>query len=249
MPIVWMYTIISVLIVSFASFAGVITLPIRSEKFRNLLIYMISLSAGALLGDAFIHLLPEAVDHAGFTTAVSTYVICGIVASFIVEKFIHWHHCHTSITDNHVHSFAWMNLFGDAVHNFIDGLVIGAAYFVSLPAGIATTVAVVLHEIPQEIGDFAVLIHGGFKVKKAVMLNLLTAFAAVLGAILVLLIGPRSEAMLSFLVPFAAGSFIYIAATDLIPELHKETCVSKSILQLFWFLVGIGMMFLLLLVG
>ncbi len=151
------------------------------------------------------------------------------------------------ITAEHKHPFAWMNLFGDSVHNLIDGLIIGAAYLVSIPVGIATTIAVILHEIPQEIGDFGVLLHGGFTKEKAILLNFATALAAVLGTIAVLIFGTYAANSVSFLVPFAAGNFIYIASTDLIPELHKETAVKKSILQLIWFVLGVCIMLSLLL--
>ena len=135
-----------------------------------------------------------------------------------------------------------MNLFGDGIHNLIDGLIIGASYLVSIPVGITTTLAVILHEIPQEIGDFGVLLHGGFSKKKALLLNFATALTAVLGAILALVIGSHSVHLTTFLIPFAAGSFLYIAAADLIPELHKETNTKKSFLQLIMLILGIAVM-------
>ncbi|MFA5792797.1 MAG: ZIP family metal transporter [Candidatus Gracilibacteria bacterium] len=242
----WFYAIASVVIVSLISVVGIFTLAINLERLKSILIYMISLSAGALIGDAFIHLLPEAVEQNGLTLNISLYIIFGIVMSFSIEKFILWRHCHLPTTKVHVHPFAWMNLFGDSVHNFIDGLVIGASYLVNIPTGIATTFAVVLHEIPQEIGDFGVLVHGGFTKKKAILLNLLTAGTAIVGTILMLIIGPIAESSVIFLIPFAAGSFIYIASTDLIPELHKETLPHRAFFQLIWFLIGIGAMLLLL---
>lgn len=202
---------------------------------------MVSFSTGGLFGGAFIHLLPEITEQAGgFTIQISFYVLAGILFSFVVEKFIHWRHCHhPDHIHKDVHSFAYMNLFGDAVHNFIDGLIIGASYLVNIPVGIATTVAVILHEIPQEIGDFGVLLHGGFTKKKAIIFNFLTALTAVVGTIIALIIGQYSEHLTIFLVPFAAGSFIYIAGADLIPELHKETDTKKSLGQLFALLLGI----------
>src|SRR3989339_1806026 len=246
MPTIWLYSLISVLIVSLISLIGVLTLALNIDKLKRILLYMISLSAGALIGDAFIHLLPEAAETTGLTSAVSLYIISGIVVSFVMEKIIHWRHCHVPTCANHPHPFVWMNLFGDSIHNLIDGLVIGAAYLVSIPVGIATTIAVILHEIPQEIGDFGVLVHGGFSVKKAIFLNFITALTAIIGTIAVLSFGSNFINLSSFLVPFAAGNFIYIASTDLIPELHKETAISKSILQLIWFALGISVMFLLL---
>ena len=189
------------------------------------------------------------VEETGFTLTVSAFVIAGIAFSFIIEKIIHWRHCHHPTTHDHPHPFAWMNLFGDGVHNFIDGLIIGAAYLVSIPVGIATTVAVILHEIPQEIGDFGVLLHGGFSKGKALLLNFVTALLSVFGAIVALLLSSYVENLTTYLVPFAAGGFIYIAAADLIPELHKETKVSKSLLQFFFFILGVLVMILLLFLG
>jgi len=177
---------------------------------------------------------------------ISLYVISGVVISFIIEKFIHFRHCHMPITAHHKHPFAWMNLFGDSIHNFIDGLIIGASYLISIPVGIATTIAVILHEIPQEIGDFGVLVHGGFSVRKAVLLNFLTALTAMLGTVAILVFGDISENLSLFLIPFAAGNFIYIASTDLIPELHKETTIYKSTIQLICFILGVGVMLSLL---
>lgn len=246
---VWKYSLVSVLIVSLVSLTAVLYMPIKIERLKQILIYMISFSAGGLLGDAFIHLLPEAVEEKGFGILVSLYVIFGIAVSFIIEKFIHFRHCHHPVTSDHPHPFAMMNLFGDGVHNFIDGLIIGAAYLVSIPVGVATTIAVVMHEIPQEIGDFGVLLHGGFSKGKAVFLNFIVslfAFAGVIGAIV---FSSFTEGLTEFIVPFAVGSFIYIAAADLIPELHKEVKVGRSVLQFMFFALGVGLMVLLKGVG
>ena len=207
---------------------------------------MVSFSAGALFGNAFIHLLPEAIEEAGFGLNVSLYLMFGIIFSFVIEKFIHWRHCHIT-SEEHVHPFAMMNLFGDGVHNFIDGLIIGASYLASIPVGIATTIAVILHELPQEIGDFGVLLHGGFSKGKALFFNFITALTAVFGAVIALVISSFVENITTFLVPFAAGTFIYIAGSDLIPELHKEVEVKKSLLQFVAIVLGVLVMMLLLL--
>ncbi len=233
------YTILSVLLISLVSLISIFALSIKERALHRFLTYMVSFSTGALFADAFVHLLPEIVEEYGFTLKISLFVLAGILFSFIIEKFIHWRHCHhTEHEQGHIHSFAYMNLFGDGVHNFIDGLIIGASYLVSIPVGIATTLAVVLHEIPQEIGDFGVLLHGGFSKKKAIFFNFLTALTAIIGAIIALTLGSYSEHLTLFLIPFAAGSFIYIAGSDLIPELHKETNTKKSILQLFALILG-----------
>ncbi|MEK6953135.1 MAG: ZIP family metal transporter, partial [Nanoarchaeota archaeon] len=170
----------------------------------------------------------------------------GIILSFLIEKVIHWRHCHIPTSKKHPHPFAYINLLGDSVHNFIDGLIIAASYLASIPVGIATTIAVILHEIPQEIGDFGVLLHGGFTKKKALFFNFITALTAVLGALIALILSKSIEQLTIFLIPFAAGGFIYIAGSDLIPELHKEVKLSKSVLQILTFVFGILIMVLLL---
>lgn len=245
---IWFYSLGSIIIVSLISLVGIFTLTIKPDRLQKILIYMISFSAGALLGDAFIHLLPEVIKEVGFGVNISLYVLLGIALSFIIEKIIHWRHCHHPTTDDHPHPFALMNLFGDGVHNFIDGLIIGASYLASIPVGIATTLAVVLHEIPQEIGDFGILLHGGFSKKKALFLNFIIALTAVLGVIVALIINTYVENITHVLIPFAAGGFIYIASADLIPELHKEVKVSRSLMQFLLFILGIGLMLILLLV-
>lgn len=244
---VWFYSLLSVALVSLISLIGIFTLSIKVEKLKSFLIYMLAFSAGALFGDAFIHLLPEMTKN-GLLLSTSLYVLLGIVIFFVLEKVIHWQHCHMPISKEHVHTFAYTNLIGDMLHNFIDGLIIGASYLVNASTGVATTLAVALHEIPQEIGDFGVLLHAGFSKKKALLLNFLTALTAILGAVVALWLSGTIGEIQNVLVPIAAGGFIYIAGSDLIPELHKETKAGKSLLQLFAFILGIAVMTLLLLI-
>lgn len=243
---VWLYTLISVFIVSAISLIGVLTLGVKEDKLKKFFIYMIAFSAGALLGDAFIHLLPEAVEKNGFTLLISLYVLTGIGFSFIIEKIIHWRHCHHPTTKTHKHPLTTMNLVGDGVHNFIDGIIIAASYLISMPAGIATTLAVAFHEIPQEMSEFGVLIYGGYTKKQALLANFLIALTAVAGAVLTLIIGSQSESLIIFLIPFAAGNFIYIATADLIPELNKNPEFKQSLMQLIIFFLGILTMLALL---
>jgi zinc and cadmium transporter len=213
---------------------------LNEKNLKKILLYLVSFSAGGLFGDAFIHLIPKAAKESGFGVQVSMYILLGIIASFVAEKFLQWRHCHIPTSKEHPHSFAYMNLFGDAVHNFIDGLIIGGSYLASVPVGIATTLAVVFHEIPQEIGDFGVLIYGGFARSRALLFNFATALTAVFGTIVALSLGVLMQGSAAFLVPFAAGNFIYIAGSDLIPELHKqEPKPLKSALQLTAFVLGI----------
>jgi zinc and cadmium transporter len=243
---IWLYSILSIFIISLVSLIGIFFLAISSEKLKTILIYLVSFSAGALLADAFIHLLPEIIQQ-GFSLLVSFLILLGILTFFILEKVIQWHHCHMPITKEHSHPVAYMNLFGDGLHNFIDGLIIAGSYLVNIPTGIATTIAVLFHEIPQEIGDFGIMLHAGFSRLKALTFNFLSALTAVLGAITALLLKDLIPNIEFIIVPLAFGAFIYIAGSDLIPEMHKETKLPRSIIQTLAFLLGIAVIASLLL--
>jgi len=242
---VWLYSLVSVFIVSLISFVGIITVAIKKQFLQGIVLYLVSLSAGALLGGAFFHLIPEASEKLGFNLGLAFYILSGILVFFALEKLICWRHCHIETSASHPHPFAVMNLIGDSFHNFIDGMVIAGTYAVSIPLGISTTLAVVFHEIPQEIGDFGVLIHGGYSRLRALLLNFTTALTAVLGALVVLWLNLEVEAIGQILVPFTAGGFIYIAASDLIPELKKDIKPLSSLLQLIFILIGLAIMYLL----
>ena len=240
MTVVWLYGLASVIIVSLISLVGVLTFSLREENLKKILLHLVSFSAGGLFGHAFIHMIPEAVGQNGFGLQTSLYILTGIITSFVVEKFFQWRHCHIPTSEEHPHPFAYMNLFGDAIHNFIDGLIIGGSYLANIPLGMATTLAVIFHEIPQEIGDFGVLIYGGFKKSRAILFNFSTAFTAIFGAIVALSVGFLIQDFIPFIIPFAAGNFIYIAGSDLIPELRKdEPGFPKSVLQLTSFVLGV----------
>ena len=242
--VVWFYSLVSVTIVSLISLIGIFTFSLKEEDLKRMILYLVSFSAGGLFGDAFIHLIPEAMEDNGFRIHASLLIIFGILFSFAVERFLQWRHCHILTSHEHPHPLAYMNLLGDAVHNFIDGLVIGGSYLVSIPLGVATTLAVVFHEIPQEIGDFGVLVYGGFPKSKALFFNFLTALTAILGAILALSFGFLVKGSIPILIPFAAGNFIYIAGSDLIPEIRREQPETlESTLQLTAIAFGILVMF------
>lgn len=242
----WAYTIISVSVVSLLSLIGALTLMLKEELLRKLLLFFVAFSAGALLGDTFIHLLPEAVEGNGISASISVSILSGLFFFFIMEKILRWRHCHEIDCIEHPKHLGPINLLGDFFHNFIDGVIIAASYLVSPPLGVATTVAVVLHEVPQELGDFGVLLHSGYTAKKALFLNLLSAFSAIIGAVATIIIGGNAGSFTSYAIPFTAGGFLYIALSDLVPELHKESEWKKSLLQLFFMAAGIGIMYLLL---
>ena len=246
----WLYALVSVVIVSLISLIGIFTLAVKENSLKKTLLLLVSFAAGALLGDVFIHLLPKVVKESGFTIEVSLYILFGILIFFILEKFIQWRHCHMPTTKAHAHPVALMNLVGDSLHNLIDGMIIAGSYLASVPLGIATTIAVVLHEIPQEMGDFGVLLHGGFNKARALLFNFITALTAVLGAVIALVIGSNIENFSLIIISITIGGFIYIAGSDLIPEMHKTSVpASKSVAQLIAFVGGMFVMLLLLLVG
>jgi len=232
---------LSILFVSIIPLISIFTLFMKRGILEKSILVLVSFATGALLGDAFIHLIPETAETIGLTVTSSMLLLSGIIIFFILEKFICWRHCHVITSKEHPHPVGIMNLIGDGVHNLIDGMIIAGSYMISIPLGIATTLAVLFHEIPQEIGDFGILVHAGYTKKKAITFNLLSAATAFIGAFIVLLIG-KGTLIPEMLIPIAAGGFIYIAGSDLIPELHKETNVKKSVIQLTAIIIGIAIM-------
>lgn len=240
----YVYIFGSVLVVSLISLIGILTLGLQEKKLRKILVYLVSFSAGALLGDVFLHILPEMAET-GLGVAEGFYFLAGLIVFFLLEKFILWNHNHGE-HDESVHSSVYLSTFGDSLHNFIDGLVIAAAFLVDIRLGVATTLAVIFHEIPQEIGQFAILLHGGWSKTKATLYNFLSALSSILGALVVVLFARNLEGAPSFLIAFAGASFIYIALSDIVPQLHKEASNRKSIYQVIWLVAGVVLMALLL---
>lgn len=234
--------LISTLIISLISLAGVMTFFIKNSALSKLSLYLVGFSTGALIGGAFLHLLPEAVESTTEELLPYIMLIIGISIFFALERFMKWHHCHNE-GECAVHTFTYMSLVGDGLHNFIDGLIIVSAFAASPELGIASTIAVAAHELPQELGDFGVLIHGGFTRTKALFWNFMSSLTAILGAIVGYQLINLFENISSLLLPFAAGGFIYIAMSDLIPELHKEPKIAKSAFNYLIFALGILFMY------
>lgn len=227
----------STTLVSLISLVGIFTLTIKGNLLHKILFCLIGFSAGALIGGAFLHILPECLENNKSTT-VFYYLILGIVLFFLMERYLHWRHCHEEGACK-IHAFTYLNLVGDGFHNFIDGMVIAASFMVSLKLGLVTTLAIILHEIPQELGDFAVLVYGGFTKKKALLFNFASALMAVVGAVIGYFLTDLVGNFTNFILPFTAGGFIYIATSDLIPELHKENDLKRSTAAFLAFLLGI----------
>lgn len=241
------YSFVAAILVSLVSLVGVALLSFGTKRIEKYLSLLVAFSAGTLLGDAFLHMIGESLEGITYESSTALYILGGFIFSFIIERFVHWHHCHTG--QEHHHRLATMNLVGDSVHNLLDGFAIAASFAVSTPVGIATTLAIILHEIPQEMGDFAVLLYSGFSKKKAILFNLTTAFTAVVGVGIGLIAISTFQSIEKQLLLFAAGNFIYIAATDIMPELNRHEGIRRGIAHLMAILAGIGVMYLLLRLG
>lgn len=241
------YTFISVLAVSGISLAGVVTLYTRAQHLKGFLFFLISFAVGSMLGDVFFHIIPELYETME-SARVGWYVLAGIVLFFMLEHILHWRHsCKHELEpcegEAHVHPVAYMNLLSDGLHNFFDGMMIGVSYLINIPLGIATTIAVLLHEIPQELGDFGILVHAGMSKRKALGFNLLSACAAIVGGAATFAIGAQFKPYAPIALALTAGGFLYIAGSDLLPELHKNISMKKSLLQVCMIICGIVIMY------
>ena len=232
--------LVSTLLISLGALVGVFTLALKEKLLEKILLNLVSISAGALMGGAFFHLLPEALESLLADLSFSLTLL-SFILFFLIEKIFHWRHCHKGHCE--AHTFGLMNLFGDSLHNFLDGLIIAAAFGAGKSLGIATTLAIALHEIPQEIGDFGVLLYSGWEKKKALLANFLVALTVVLGGVLGFYLATISAVFIPYLMPVAAGGFLYIASSDLLPEIRKETNFKKSLSSFLLFLLGIAMMY------
>lgn len=221
------------------AFAGAFTLALKHKTLDNVIFVLVAFSAGTMIGGSLLHLLPEGFEALGDVDTAMLLFITGFSTFFVIERFLHWHHCH-SPGECKVHTYSYMILIGDAVHNFIDGLVIAAAFVTDMSLGFITSFMILGHEIPQEIGDFAVLLHGGMEKGKALLYNFLSQLTAVLGGLVGFFL--FTDMLRAFMLPFAAGGFMYIAASDLIPELHKEPDLKKSVFAFAFFLIGVLLM-------
>ncbi|UCH38267.1 MAG: ZIP family metal transporter [Candidatus Bathyarchaeota archaeon] len=240
-------TIISAtLVVSHFSLIGIYALSLKEQTLHSALSILIAFSAGAILGTAYFDLLPEAIELVEGAT-VYVYITLGFIMFFFLERFVYWYHGDPHEDDisaktsdrGFTKGFAYLNLIGDGIHNFVDGMVIAASFLRGFSVGLATTVAVIFHELPQEMGDYGILVYAGFKRKTALLLNFVVAFTVIVGGIAAVLIIELVNTVSGLLIAFSAGGFIYLAASELIPELHEEKRFNKSVIQFAMFLLGI----------
>jgi zinc and cadmium transporter len=239
-PLGWI--LLTTFLISLLAWIGILTFFLNDTLLDRILLVLVALAAGALIGGAFLHLLPRAVREYGAdnTLPMFLYLIAGFCLFYVLEQFIHWHHHHGATHDKDAVSY--LVLISDTVHNFIDGLVIAGSFLVSVEVGLVTAAAIGLHEIPQEIGDFGVLVYGGFERFHALVLNYLTQAVVIVGGIVGYGFTSLVGGTPTFLLPFAAGNFIYIASSDLIPEIKHEEDHRKAAVYFAVFLGGILLM-------
>jgi len=243
-----LYAILAVVLVSLLSFIGIFAISLKEATLDRILFILLSFSAGSILGAAYLDMLPEAVDllsEQGQLSMTFLYITLGFLGFFFLERFIYWYHGHVHGYESNVEEkmtlkkFVYLNLIGDGIHNLVDGMVIAASFVITLPVGIATTVAVIFHELPQEIGDFGVLVYGGFTRYRALFFNFLAALIAIVGALISNYFSIHVGNFRGLLIAFGAGGFIYLAASELIPEIQKEENIGKSMIQFVLFIFGI----------
>ncbi len=230
-------SLIAVIAISLISLVGVFSMALKDSFIKKTILIAVAFSAGSLLGASFFDILPEAIEKGG--TGIFSYVLVGMLIFFVMERYIHWHHCHSGNSQEKHHPMTYMNLIGDAMHNFIDGTLIAAAFISSFPLGAVTTFAIAMHEIPQEISDFAILIHGGFSKKKALLFNFISSLTSILGTMAIFLFAAKTESLVPVILAIAGGGFIYLATVDLIPEIHKETKRINILLQSVALILGV----------
>ncbi len=239
-----LYIILATLAVGVISFIGI--LIIYDKQSKKLIKTIIALAAGALLGAVFFGIIPELFsshhDEHGLTiSTLSLIILASIIFFFLVEKYFHWHHCHCD-DSAHTHSkkpLGYINLIGDGIDNFVDGILIATSFMISPSLGIVTTIVIALHEIPQEIANFGVLIYSGFSKVKALWWNFASAMIAVVGGILAYYLDMVMAEAIPIFLSIAAGAFLYLAMSDIIPELHHETNRKQIALQTIWLIVGV----------
>jgi zinc and cadmium transporter len=225
-------------LMSAIALVGSVTLLLPERLFERIILPLVALSAGSLLAGALFHLMPAAVhEMPGLTPWI--WCMVGFGSFFMLEQFLHWHHCHKP-THDHKAPLGWLILIADGVHNFIGGLAVAGAFLIDIRLGIIAWLPAAAHEIPQELGDFGILIHGGFDKKLALLFNLLSGLTFLLGGLVAW--GVSTQIDVSFLIPLGAGNFIYIAAADLIPEINREGDARRAVVHFLSFVAGVIML-------
>ena len=218
---------------------GSVTLLLKEATLKRIIMPLVAFAAGSLLGGAFFHMIPAALEQAPADPTVFLWALVGFALFFALEQFFHWHHCHRASSDCK-EPLTYLILLGDGLHNFLGGLGVGGVFLIDLKLGITAWLAAAAHEVPQELGDFGVLIHGGWDRGRALLLNLISGLTFLLGSMLAYAASAQID--VGFLVPFAAGNFIYIAASDLVPEVNKHRDTSANVIHFVSFVAGIALL-------
>jgi zinc and cadmium transporter len=218
---------------------GSMTLLLKEDTLKRIIMPLVAFAAGSLLAGAFFHMLPAALERAPDDTNVFLWTLIGFALFFGLEQFLHWHHCHRASADCR-EPLTYLILLGDGLHNFLGGLGVAGVFLVDHRLGIAAWLAAAAHEVPQELGDFGVLIHGGWKNGAALLFNLISGLTFLLGGLVAYAASARID--VAFLVPFAAGNFLYIGASDLVPEVNKHRNASANLIHFGSFVAGIALL-------
>ena len=239
--------VIATFIVSLFSLSGIFALSLNEERLHSILFFLIAFSAGSIFGAAMFDLLPEAVELVD-EHVVFPYIAFGYLAFYFLERFIYWYHGHGHHEDmefevEETKGFAYLNLLGDGVHNFIDGMVIAASFTVSFQVGLVATIAVIFHELPQEMGDYGILVYAGFDRVRALVLNFAVALCVVVGGVFATFFLETVESLSGLLIAFSAGAFLYLAASELVPELQHERDFRRSLIQFGVFILGMALIY------
>jgi zinc and cadmium transporter len=233
------WIILGGLLMSVIAMVGSITLVLRPETLDRLLLPLVAFAAGSLMGGAFFHMIPAALDAGRSSLSIGLVVVAGFTAFFILEQVLHWHHCHRAQADCK-QPLTYLILIGDGLHNFLGGLAIAGTFLIDIRLGITSWLAAAAHEVPQELGDFGVLVHGGWSRKKALLFNVVSGLTFLLGGLLAY--GLSFEMDVSWLIPFAAGNFLYIGASDLVPEVNKHEELKPNFVHVLAFVLGLALL-------
>ena len=229
------------ILMSAIALIGAVTLVLKEQTLQRIILPLVAFSAGSLLGGAFFHMIPAAVERVGPHPSLFLWVLVGFTVFFALEQFLHWHHCHRPDAECRKMPLTYLILLGDGLHNWMGGLSVAATFVMDIRLGIATWLAAAAHEVPQELGDFAVLLHGGWTKGKALLFNVLSALTFLVGGLMAYTVSSQID--IWFLVPFAAGNFLYIGASDLVPEVNKHRDAVGNVVHFLAFSAGVALLF------